>query len=445
VGSLFANISGTFTKPVIIGMFFPALLFLLAIQLFVMPGLPWQPQVIEDLASLDTEWKLASFTLAAIVLTFFLYVLNIPIIRWYEGYPWERGSLGKRLASRHRRVLEREAQLLPGLELEVEALKAEVEAARTAQQDTSALQVLSDEVEDGHRRILESHLFEFPDPSAVLPTRLGNVIRAFETYPWKMYRMAAVPLWPRLIAHIDAGYAGAVDDAKSHFDFMLNLSFLSSILFFVIALLGLVFPVPFETTELLVVWLVKLFVTGALAWACYNGSISRAAEWGSLVRGAFDLYRRPLLTALGFTQTPSTLQEERDLWELISLQYSYGDPLDPEAQLLEFETVAPPLAPATDVVSIELAPASPDLQLTRGVTAKVKRARKVTTRIHNTGTLAMSNVTLSETLVNQQYLWGSARIGTKIVTPRGTNPYTFELGTINAGAHVDLEYEVAEP
>jgi len=77
------------------------------------------------------------------------------------------------------------------------------------------------------------------DTSLLLPTRLGNVIRSFEEYPDRQYGIGAITLWPRLIAKIDKEYAAMMDDSKTSFDFMLNISLLSAFSALVITVVGL--------------------------------------------------------------------------------------------------------------------------------------------------------------------------------------------------------------
>lgn len=437
MGSLFANISGTFTKPVIIGMLFPALLFLLTFHLVVVPALPWQPKMFQDLSALDTEWKLAGFTLAGSVVTLLLYILNNPIIRLFEGYPWQHGPLGVYLAEKRRKTLEHEAALLPEIDRKREELAEEIAQAQSEHRSVPDLRLAYDLLEKGEREMIESHLFAYPIPGSVLPTRLGNVIRAFENYPWKMYRIAAVVMWPRFIARIEPAYAQAIDDAKSHFDLMLNLSFLSSLLFLTIGFLGLLFPVPFLGRDFFFLWIGKLAITAVAALLFYNAAVARAAVWGAVVRGAFDLYRRPVMAALGFTQTPATIEEERELWEAISLQYSYGDPIAADAAMIEFGSPAPP-------IGTRLSPPDAKLRLTRGVSRRAGRVSTLFTRIDNDGTEAQS-VTLTETLADKAYVWDSARLNQKAIIPVGSNPYSFDLGEIPPGSHADLEFDVIDP
>ena len=52
----------------------------------------------------------------------------------------------------------------------------------------------------------------------------------------------------------------------------------------------------------------KLVATAGASWLFYLASVGQGYEWGTLVRGAFDLYRRPVLQSLGFTELPEDLE-----------------------------------------------------------------------------------------------------------------------------------------
>jgi hypothetical protein len=445
MGSLFSAVSGTFTKPIVFGMLFPTLLFLVFFSLFVSPMLPWEPQVMARVAALDPEWKLAAFTLAAVVIAVFLYTLNVQIIRWFQGYPWSDGPIADWLVSRHREPLEWELKLLPHLDACRKAVDGVVREKRkqiretmTGTQRLNALAALerregalAEELDRGQRIVVERHFFEYPKPASVLPTDFGNVVRSFENYAYRQYRIAAVPLWPRFRAKLDSGYAASIDEAKSHVDMSLNLSLLSGVLFLHVLFLGIVFPAPSQTWQ----WIAKLIVTAVAARVMYRVAVARTMDWGNLVRGAFDLYRFDVLKALGFRQEPRTLEDERKLWGRISRQYGYGDRVDGTIDL-EFDD-AP--APAPGPVTVK--PAE-KLLLSRGVTPLAGNLRTVFTRIENQDTAAVEAV-LSERLTGQQYVWGSAKTGGTCITPVGLNPYTFTV-TVPAQSCVLLEFQVTE-
>ncbi|HVE71236.1 MAG TPA: hypothetical protein VNI54_07695 [Thermoanaerobaculia bacterium] len=444
MGSLFAAVSGTFTKPILFGMLFPTLLFLVFFSLLVSPMLPWEPEAMARVAALDPEWKLAAFTLATIVISVLLYTLNSQVIRWYQGYPWMDGPIGQWLIRLRREPLEWEVKLLPHLDkcregvdelitAEEDRIRKELRGAQQVNA-IATLQAhqgtLAEQLDRGQRIIVERHFFEYPKLASVLPTDFGNRVRSFENYAYRQYNIAAVPLWPRFRAKLDSGYAASIDDAKSHVDLSLNLSLLSGILFLLILFLGVLFG-PVNAPQ----WVAKLAGTAFTAWVMYRVAVDRSMDWGNLVRGAFDLYRSDVLKALGFRQEPRTLEEERELWAEISRQYGYGDPVDGTIDL-EFRD-----APA---IAAPLTVAPPEkIRLTRGVGPLRFGARTIYTRIDNADANP-AKVIVKDKLDGQDYMWASAKVGGNAIEPKGTNPYEFEM-TVPANGSVVLEYQVSEP
>ena len=443
MGSLFAAVSGTFTKPIVFGMLFPALLFLVFFSLLVAPMLPWEPEVMTRVAALDPEWKLAAFTLAAIVISVFLYTLNAQIIRWYEGYPWMNGPIGQWLIRLRREPLEWELKLLPHLDACRKAVnkfvtdeRKRIESQLQGAPRMHAIAALEaqggatyEQLDRGQRIIVERHFFEYPKGVSVLPTDFGNRLRSFENYSYRQYSIAAVPLWPRFRAKLDTGYAASIDEAKSHVDMSLNLSLLSGILFLLILFLGVLFG-SVSTPQ----WVGKLAGTGVAAWVMYRVAVDRSMDWGNLVRGAFDLYRFDVLRALGFKQKPRTLEEERKLWGKISRQYGYGNRVDGTTDL---ELDDAPASPSLTVVPHE------KIRLTRGVGPLRFGARTIYTRIDNEDAKP-ATVVVEDKLDGREYIWASAKLGGNAIVAYGTNPYEFKV-TVPANGSAVLEYQVSEP
>ncbi len=428
MGSLFSTISGQFTKPIVIGALFPAAIFLAVCYLIVVPMMPWQLHDVQRFASLDTQWKVVGITALAAVFAFLLYVLNVPIIRMYEGYPWQDGLIGTWMTQRRRKELKdaiaKRAQIHPL------RLRFKEEASTDAEKEKVAI------LEARERGMIDLQWNLDPKESSVLPTRLGNVIRSFENYAERQYGFSAIALWPRFVAKIEPTYAGAIDDAKSSFDFMLNVSLLSSALFFIVLLLGLIYPVPRLSMVLFGKWVLELGISLLSAWLAYVAAIGRAAEWGALVRGAFDLYRRAVLQSLGFNQVPEDLVAERMLWREVSRQISWGDRFEPDAPLLRF---------VDQKQTLTIAPAGATLVITRGIqpTADPNR-RSVILSIANLSNADVGNVVVTATLTDTSaYIWNSAELDGTPAIVVGTNPYSFSIGTVPANGARELSYALA--
>jgi hypothetical protein len=156
---------------------------------------------------------------------------------------------------------------------------------------------------------------EFPEEGRLLlPTRFGNVIRAFERYPQVIYKIDAIHTWPRLQAFVPEAYAGLLDDAKAQLDFWVNVWFglcvlaISAAALFICSgncSLGFVFAAAV-----------------ILAMAAAKGGQMAAAQWGELVKGAFDLYRGDLCKQLGL-EMPRSIESERAMWTSVSQTFIF--------------------------------------------------------------------------------------------------------------------------
>lgn len=308
--SLLSAISGHFTKALVLGTFLPVTVMTAAFLWLVDPPFSASGRVPASIKLLDKEWQVVLLTLIVITVAGVLFNLNGTIVRCYSGYPWLNTWFGwwaqGRVARRWTRIREaRDAsrELASALE-EFDGRNPAVEAL--AKRLTSTRSVLSHEL-NGRYPFAKERL---------LPTRLGNALRNVEEYSSQRYRISGVVLWPRLLAKIDAPYAAFIDNAKTSFDFALNMSLLAAISSLLAAWLGL----RFDTA-----WIPKATAFAMLSWLFYEASIARAAAWGDSVKSAVDLYRLPLLNALGYDFTPKSVEEERDLWRRIAVEYSFPD------------------------------------------------------------------------------------------------------------------------
>jgi hypothetical protein len=268
----------------------------------------------------------------------------------------------------------------------------------------------------------------------VLPTRLGNVIRSFESYSWRQYRMRAITLWPRLAVLLDESYAGIIDDAKSSLDFMLNASLLCGILATFVAAAHLAYPAGLANANVLVPLTIELVLLGGLAYFFYLAAISRADAWGMTVKGAFDLHRGKLLEGLGYRFQPDSLEKERDLWSQISTRLILSD--------LAIDPLPPWDKPKTASTRATPKPKEIELSLLRGANRPSAGTLEVTIQVRNRDAeRAAAPLVVVDTLPDAwAYEWGSAAVSTGAVEVTGTNPYRFKIASLAAGAEVRVTY-----
>jgi uncharacterized repeat protein (TIGR01451 family) len=425
VTNILSAISGQFGKSLILGTLLPAAIFVILGLIFVGPLFPIDLPLLESLEAPETQSRLLAVTFLTIVLSCLLTNLNIPIIRLYEGYPWKDSWIGQRCIRHYQAQFDAAQARWRGMRTLVYALRA---------QNLNDGRISEIEAEWG--RIGRKVNTEFPPyEHLLLPTRMGNVIRAFESYSYRQYGIEAITLWPRLIAKIDKDYAASIDAAKTSFDFTLNSSALGTVLALAILIVGLIYPTAMSSPRLWVPWLLEVIGFAVLAYLFYLCSISRASAWGATVKGAFDLYRWALLRQLGYTRVPNTMTEERALWDDISLQMIYGD--SPKVRMAEY-TAMPTLARGEPYVV--------DLKIARGVSLPgADGTVTVTLCVKNVDAQERTakNVLVTDTLPDGfDYEWDSASADSHSVPVVGTNPYHFNVGHLEPGKEVILTYRM---
>lgn len=421
MNTLFSTVSGQYPKYLIFGTMLPVVIFVLVDVTVSLPILPATLPLVKVMGALDKEWFVISLTFVVIVFTGFLYNLNSPLVRFYEGYTWGESWLGRRL------IVINQARL-QDLSTTRQRLRVTV---RTAQRLKVRPQLVT-ELRDRQRKMAQTLSVRFPsEQQLVMPTRLGNAIRAFEEYARQQYGIDTIFIWPRLVAVVPKEYLAALDDAKSSFDFFLNSSVLSAVVAAQLLAIGLAFKRPFATDRQFYSWLGELGLLALLSCLFYLGAINRAIAWGGQVKAAFDLYRGDLLKQLGYKYKPQTRERERELWVEISQQIYYGDP-DPTRSLpLPYEDLP---------VSLTHSPANVRLKVVYGFKRSTKEGDlDFECPIRNEdpqGRTAEGIVLQIHAPLGLEYIWDSARVALKNSTdktPQLSEKLKFELGQLKFG------------
>jgi hypothetical protein len=282
--SAFGTVTGLLDRRFVLGLLLPTLAFWAGVSALAATAYGWS-RTNSWWQDLGTSRHVA-LTLAAIAgLLFMAIVLGtqvVPITRVLEGY-WSQ-SWTDRTAGRFGRYREgkRRARL---------------------QKDMSAM-----------RQLREYLAFAPSEAGPVMPTRLGNVLRAAEFYPGddERWGLDAVFWWPRLYLILPDSARTQVDEARASMDQLIVLSVLSAVFAAVATGFGIVGLNP-------AVWV--LCAVGGLIAArlAYLAAVASAAAFGDLVRSCFDLFRTDLLTHLGWP-TPENLPDERALWSALGQQ-----------------------------------------------------------------------------------------------------------------------------
>jgi hypothetical protein len=417
-------IAEPFSKAQLLSTLLPVAVFVLLTLVLVVPALPATLPVVQWVLRLDLQWQLAAVTLAVVLLAALLQNLNGPIIRFFEGYPWCYSWVGQWRTQVHRRRMIAARDQWRGL--------------WTLLVDPAAQRHLDyAKVTDHWNDLARTLNGRYPDePEAVLPTRFGNVVRSFESYPWRQYKIRAITVWPRLAALLDESYSTLIDDAKASVDFMLNTSLLCGALAVLIAVTHLVFPVRLATAGVLVPLACELAVLAGLAYFFYLAAIPRASAWGMTVKGAFDLFRWRLLEALGYQDRPERLEQEQALWEAISNRLMVSD-LNPNP-------LPPYKLPKAAGTGVRTASTEVEVALLRGARRPAAGCLEVTIQVRNLDRKRPATGVVVTDAVPEgwAYEWGSAGGSHGAVDVSGTNPYCFRIADLAAGEAVRVTYRV---
>ncbi len=130
----------------------------------------------------------------------------------------------------------------------------------------------------------------------LLPTRLGNCLRAAEDRPRDKYGLDAVQCWPRLWLLLPDTARSELFAARSQVDGLVQLWIWSGLF----CLWALIFQTP---------WPLGLGLLGL--WLAHHWLLGAVETYGLLVESAFDLYRFDLYAALRWPLPPDPTHEQR--------------------------------------------------------------------------------------------------------------------------------------
>jgi hypothetical protein len=229
--------------------------------------------------------------LAILAVAVLLQPLQVGLVRLLEGY-WGYSKAAQALAERRKR---------PQLELFHDL--ADTAGAPFRDPDDPAREKAVAAAAELRRLFPE-------DEDDVLPTRLGNVLRAAETRAGSPYGLEAIVVWPRLYPLLPDPVRGVVDDQRGQLD--------------AAARFCVVFAAAAVTSFALLVWHpIWLWVPLAcvlLAALAYRAAVGAALQYGESLRAAFDLHRFDLLSALHLPLPPDRTAEReqnRDLSDFL--------------------------------------------------------------------------------------------------------------------------------
>lgn len=208
---------------------------------------------------------------------------DLAILRFFEGYwyPW-LNLIRNRLIAQQQRQLDR-------LDSQWQKLQN-----KQGQSDFTAA--------DREQLIaIDWQLRQFPvQRDRIMPTRLGNILRAAESQPGVKYGLDAIICWSRLWLVLPDSAKKELQEARADLNTAARV-WLWGILFLIWAVWAW-WAIP-----------MGLFV----AWFAYGWMLESATTYGDLLESAFDLYRLELYKTLHFP-LPQNPETERKLGQQLT-------------------------------------------------------------------------------------------------------------------------------
>lgn len=284
-----------FSRAFVVGFFAPSFCGLLAFGLAT-PD-PFLPDLYTSLTQTD---RVLVDGAAAVILGLVLSGLYYPILRIAEGYPLHDRRQRWLVRPLHRAMVWLQGRRFDAL--------VNIRSRREQSPERTAAAWALDR-------------YFPPSRDALLPTRFGNAVIAFERYSLSRWGLDAIPAWPRIQSLLTSQEQDLLSASEGDVAFFINLGAAGLILGLVLVAGEIAYPAHSWATR--AVYLIP-FVFGYVAYRC---SIGAAVRWGSSVRAGIDLNRLALYDKLGLRR-PTTLSEEREIAAAVNRCLLYNDVID---------------------------------------------------------------------------------------------------------------------
>jgi hypothetical protein len=302
VGNLFKDLTAGFSSFVL-SWLVPSTVFISLFALFIyQPIVDGQPKApnwstpLQTFISSGAIAATAAFALAVVVLALVTSLASRPLYRVLEGYSLPQ-VLGRPLLIRQHRRYRR-------LQMAVRRRRGELAA----------------------RGLAREELANYPTRTArILPTRLGNALKALETYGSDRYGLDSQTFWYEVYASAPERCQTDADQARASVDFFISIVGL-------LALLSACAGVAGVTTGASQCWVLALLAAAATRPA-YSAAVRNMTDWRYAVQALVNLSRPGLAKGLGY-RLPKTFTAERDFWMTWS-HFVAGDPQDALSSLDE--------------------------------------------------------------------------------------------------------------
>lgn len=178
---------------------------------------------------------------------------------------------------------------------------------------SSAAHIAADE----RAQIAESQLRQrFPGQDRLLPTALGNALRASEDSVGQRYGLESVVIWPRLFHLLPEPVRSGMDDEVTQLDVSTRLAVTWTFAGVISALVLTRNPAALLVNPLWLAVVASIFVLARLS---YQSAVESAIAQGLDLEVAIDLYRARVIDAMRLHPTTSLVEERQVFDELCVL------------------------------------------------------------------------------------------------------------------------------
>jgi hypothetical protein len=289
------DITAVFSRSFVVGFFLPAF-----VSLFLL-WLTASSQLVPNVLERHSEsGQLLILGGVALVGGLALSGISYQITRLFEGYPLERRS--------HWPVVGRVYEAAVGLQ---------------GRRYDRLLAIREDESKtdkEVQKAALTLDRFFPKNREALLPTRLGNAIRAFERHSNARWGLDGITIWPRIEALLSADDRELVVNSAINFNVFLNACVGA-----LVVGACLVYDEAVNAPQPASFWPLYA-IPFVLGYTLYRAAINPATEWGDSIRASIDLHRLEIYEKLGI-RSPTSFSDERDLAQRVNQVLLYGRPL----------------------------------------------------------------------------------------------------------------------
>src|SRR6266511_2752421 len=230
--------------------------------------------VLSDIPTNLGATQLGELALLVLFASLIVQPLQLWLVRLFEGYGWAFSRTG--------RVLN--------------VIAVELQLRRLQRLDQTAFSVAGN-AEEAQRQLLataQRRTYYPRNPANLLPTRLGNALRAAEDCAGQRYGLDTNACMPRLYPHLSERLTQVLNDRRNQLDVAVRLC--------AVLLLATVISTPMLMGDGW--WLTVPAATGLLAWVAYRGAVHAAVSYGQALYVAFDLHRFDMVRGLHYSPPP---------------------------------------------------------------------------------------------------------------------------------------------